>query len=161
MLVGLRSFMISSKYRVYMGSSMIVWSLRWLLLYLYSYKLDGSVTAGIEARFNIELVICVFKTKVLIILQWMVMYLWTLCNMWHVCWIMYDLHCMLAMNRDPSWYSTDYRVYKGSSMTVWLILRLLLYLCSYKLDGSVTAGIGARFNTKLVIWVFKTKVLFY
>jgi hypothetical protein len=27
--------------------------------------LDGSVTAGIEARFNIKFVICVFKTKVL------------------------------------------------------------------------------------------------
>ena len=38
MLVWLRSFMISSDYRVYMGSSMIVWSLRWLLLYLCSYK---------------------------------------------------------------------------------------------------------------------------
>ena len=38
---------------------------------------------------------------------------------------------------------------------------LPLYLCSYKLDGSVTAGIGARFNIKLVICVFKTKVLFY
>ena len=48
----------------------------------------------------------------------MVRYLWTLCNMWHVCWIMYDLGCMLAMNWDPSWYSTYYRVYMGSSMIV-------------------------------------------
>ena len=45
-------------------------------------------------------------------------YLWTLCNMWHVCWIMYDLGCMLMVNRDPLWYSTDYRVYMGSSMIV-------------------------------------------
>ena len=29
---------------------------------------------------------------------------------------MYDLGCMLMVNRDPSWYSTDYRVYMGSSM---------------------------------------------
>ena len=29
------------------------------------------------------------------------------------------------------------------------------------IDGSVIVDIGARFNTKLVIWVFKTKVLFY
>ena len=38
--------------------------------------------------------------------------------MWHVCWIMYDPGCMWIVNRDPSWYSTDYRVYMGSSMTV-------------------------------------------
>jgi hypothetical protein len=38
---------------------------------------------------------------------------------------------------------------------------LFLYLCSYNLDGSVTAGIRARFNIKHVICVFKTKVLFY
>ena len=41
------------------------------------------------------------------------------CNMWHVCLIMYDLGCMLTVNRDPSWYSKDYRVYIGSSMIVW------------------------------------------
>ena len=34
---------------------------------------------------------------------------------------------------------------------------LLLYLCSYKLDGSVIAGIRARFNI-IAIRVFKTKV---
>jgi hypothetical protein len=43
-VVGLKSFVISSDYQVYMGSSMTVWSQRWLLLYLCSYKLDGSVT---------------------------------------------------------------------------------------------------------------------
>ena len=87
----------------------------------------------------------------------MAIYLWTLCNMWHVCWIMYDLGCMMAINRDPSWYSLDYRVYMGSSMIVWLLRRLQLYLCSYKLDGSVIAGIRARFNI-IAICVFKTKV---
>ena len=74
----------------------------------------------------------------LIILWCLAMYLWTLYNMWHVCWIMYDLGCMLAMNRDPSWYSTDYRVYMGSSMKVLPLRGLPLYLSSYKLDGSVT-----------------------
>jgi hypothetical protein len=44
MLVGLKSFVISSDYRVYMCSSMMVWSFRWLLSYLCSYKSDGSVT---------------------------------------------------------------------------------------------------------------------
>ena len=37
-----------------------------LPLYLCSYKLDGSVTAGIRARFNI-IAICVFKTKVFVL----------------------------------------------------------------------------------------------
>ena len=55
-------------------------------------------------------------------------YIWTpmyvevlvnLCNMWLVCWIMYDLGCMLMVNRDPLWYLMDYWVYMGSSMTVW------------------------------------------
>ena len=32
-----------------------------------------------------------------------------------------------------------------------------LYLCSYKLVGSVTAGIRARFNIKHVLRLFKTK----
>jgi len=40
----LRSFKISSDYWVYMGSSMTVRSLRWLPLYLCSYKLIGSAT---------------------------------------------------------------------------------------------------------------------
>ena len=70
MRVGLKSYVVSSDYRVYMGSSMMVWSPRWLLLYLCSYKLVGSVTAGIEARFNIKHVICVFKTKVFVYKKW-------------------------------------------------------------------------------------------
>ena len=37
-----------------------------LPLYLCSYKLDGSVTASIRARFNI-IAICVFKTKVFVL----------------------------------------------------------------------------------------------
>ena len=37
-----------------------------LPLYLCSYKLDGSVIAGIRARFNI-IAICVFKTKVFVL----------------------------------------------------------------------------------------------
>ena len=87
-------------------------------------------------------------------------YLWTYCNMWLV--VLNHVRSWLVcwLNRDPSWYSTDYWIYMGSSVMVWLPWWLLLYLCSYKLDGSITAGIGARFNTKLVIWVFKTKVCF-
>ena len=38
---------------------------------------------------------------------------------------------------------------------------LPLYLCSYKLDGSVTASIEARFNAKLVTCVIKTKVFVF
>ena len=39
--------------------------------------------------------------------------------MWHVCWIMYDIGCMLMVNRDSSWYLIDYQVYMGSSTIVW------------------------------------------
>jgi hypothetical protein len=37
-----------------------------IVLYLRSYNLIGSVTAGIRARFNTKHVICVFKTKVFV-----------------------------------------------------------------------------------------------
>jgi hypothetical protein len=69
----------------------------------------------------------------------MELYLWTLCNVWHVCWIMYDLGCMLVESRPfvvlyglPGLYGLKY-----DSATAY---GLLLYLCSYKLDGSATGG---------------------
>ena len=71
-----------------------------------------------------------------------------LCNMWLVCWIMYDLGCMLGIIRDPSWYSMDYRVYMGSSMIVRPLQWLALYLCSYKLVGSATAVL-LKFERKI------------
>jgi len=37
---------------------------------------------------------------------------------------------------------------------------IVLYLCSYNLDGSVTYIVGARFNSKHVTCVFKTKLFF-
>ena len=52
-LVESRSFEISSDYRVYMGSSPLAWLPQRSLIHLNSYKLDGSVTAGIRARLNI------------------------------------------------------------------------------------------------------------
>ena len=65
------------------------------------------------------------------------LYLWTLCNVWHVYWIMYDLGCMLVESRSfmvidglPGLYGLKY-----DSTTAF---GLLLYLCSYKLDGSAT-----------------------
>jgi hypothetical protein len=67
MWVDLRSFMISLDYRIYIGSSMTVWLLQWLLLYLCSYKLDGSITASIGAIFNTKLVICIFESKVFVL----------------------------------------------------------------------------------------------
>ena len=73
------------------------------------------------------------------------MYLWTLCNMWHVCWILYDLGCCNRLSRPvvvldglPGLYG-----FKYDSATA---CGLLLYLYSYKLVGSATAGIRARFN---------------
>ena len=47
------------------------------------------------------------------------------CTILVVCWIIWD----------PSWYSTDYRVYMASSMTARSLRWLPLYLCSYKLVG--------------------------
>ena len=94
---------------------------------------------------------------------WTPMYardLWTTCEMdvtcGLLCWSMYDLGCM-QVGLKSFVVSVDYRVYMGSSMTVWSLWWLLSYLCSYKLVGSVTAGIRARFNIKHVICVFKTK----
>ena len=58
---------------------------------------------------------------------------------------MYDLGCMLVESRPfvvldglPGLYGLKY-----DSATA---CGLLLYLCSYKLDGSAIAGIGAKFN---------------
>ena len=75
----------------------------------------------------------------------MKMYLWTLYNMWHVCWILYDLGCCNRLSRAvvvldglPGLYG-----FKYDSATA---CGLLLYLYSYKLVGSATAGIRARFN---------------
>ena len=98
-----------------------------------------------------------------VITMWTLMYaryLWTTCEMdvtcGLLCWIMYDLGCM-QVGLKSFVVSVDYRVYMGSSMTVWSLPWLLLYLCSYKLVGSIIASIGARFNIKHVICVFKTK----
>ena len=65
------------------------------------------------------------------------LYLWTLCNVWHVCWIMYDLVCMLVESRSfvvldrlPGLYGLKY----DSAIACGLPL----YLGSYKLVGSTT-----------------------
>ena len=55
----------------------------------------------------------------------------------------------------------DYMIYMGSNVMVRLPRWLLLHLCSYKLDGSIIAGIGAGFNTKLVTCIIKKRFLFY
>ena len=55
----------------------------------------------------------------------------------------------VVLNRLPGLYGLKY-----DSATAY---GLPFYLCSYKLDGFVTAGIRARFNI-IAICVFKTKV---
>ena len=67
---------------------------------------------------------------------------------------MYDLGCMGIMVLDglPALYGLKY-----DSATA---CGLPLYLCSYKLIGSATAGIRARFNV-IVTSVFKTKVFVF
>ena len=78
---------------------------------------------------------------------------------------MYDLGCMLAMNRDPSWYSMDYRVYMGSSMIVrplvdchctcalinWTVLLQLV------LEQDLTLFATCVFKTK--VFVFENQFL--
>ena len=89
MQVGLKSFEISVDYRVYMGSSSRICALRRLFLYLCSYKLVGSVTAGIKARFNIKHVLRLFKTKVFIvktIFKLIVIYKWSKIKNFMVYW---------------------------------------------------------------------------
>ena len=68
------------------------------------------------------------------------LYLWTLCNVWHVCWIIYDLGCILVESSPlvvldglPGLYGLKY-----DSVTA---CGLPLYLCSYKLDGYATTVI--------------------
>ena len=67
----------------------------------------------------------------------LVNYLWNVCNMWLVMLNHYGLGCMQVGLKSFA-VSVDYWVYMGSSMIVRLLRWLLLYLCSYKLDGSVT-----------------------
>jgi hypothetical protein len=56
------------------------------------------------------------------------------CTILVVCWLVWD----------PSWYLSDYRVYMGSGVTVWPLRWPSLYLCSYKLDSSVTPPLPTR-----------------
>jgi hypothetical protein len=75
-----------------------------------------------------------------------------ICNL--LCWIMYDLGCMLV-GLKSFMVSSDYRVYMGSSITVRSLWWLLLYLCSYKLDGSVTLVLHALQDSKCLLWNFR------
>ena len=70
-------------------------------------------------------------------LRCMLNYLWTLCNMWLVCWIMYDLGCMLDYSRSFVILDGLLGLYglKYDSATT---CSLALYLCSYKLYSSFT-----------------------
>ena len=61
---------------------------------------------------------------------------------------MYDLGCMWIIYRDPSWYSTDYRGLYGLKYDSAITCGLPLYLCSYKLVGSVTLGIKPKLIRK-------------
>ena len=74
-----------------------------------------------------------------------------------LCWITTVLVCMSRVGWNPSWFP-DYRDYGILSTGIWSLRWLFLYLRSYDLVGSVTAGIRARFDIKHVICVFKTKV---
>jgi hypothetical protein len=79
------------------------------------------------------------------------------CNEWCVCWITTILVCMSKVVWNPSRF-LDYRDYGSLSLGIWSAQWLFLYLHSYNLVSSVTAGIRARFNTKHVICVFKISI---
>jgi hypothetical protein len=83
-------------------------------------------------------------------------YLWNVVTGDVLCWIIYDLGLFVGWSEILRDF-VDYQDYMGSSTEIWSLRRLFLYLCSYNLDSSMTASIGARFNIKHVICVFKTK----
>ena len=73
---------------------------------------------------------------------------------------MYDLGCMWIVYRDPSWYSMDYRVYMGSSMTV---RPLAGYYCTYALINWIVLLqlVSEQDSTLIATCVFKTKVFVF
>ena len=88
------------------------------------------------------------------------LYLWTLCNVWHACWIMYNLGYMLMVNWDPSWYSTDYPVYMGSSMTVRPLAGC--HCTCALINWSVLLQlVSEQDSTLIATCVFKTKVFVF
>jgi hypothetical protein len=60
-----------------------------------------------------------------------------------LCWITTILACLKSLM-----ISLDYRSYMGSSVRIWLLQWLFLYLCSYNLDGSVTLS---HFSSSLAL----------
>ena len=82
--------------------------------------------------------------------------MWDICELWCNMWLVMLNHVrswlVCWLNRDPSWYSMDYWIYMGSSVIVWLPWWLLLYLCSYKLDGSVTQIAANKLASRAQSW---------
>jgi hypothetical protein len=101
---------------------------------------------------------CVVIT--LLKLRCMLNYVWTCCNMWqcmlnHVRSWLYvgdDLRSFMILDGLPGLYGLKY--------DDWPLRWLLLYLCSYKLDSSVTVGIGTRFNINLSYVYLKQRLFF-
>ena len=70
---------------------------------------------------------------------------------------MYDLGCMWIINRDPLWYSIDYRVYMGSSMTVRPLAGC--HCTCALINWSVLLQLASEQDSTLIATcVFKTKV---
>ena len=70
---------------------------------------------------------------------------------------MHDLGCMLMVNRDPSWYSMDYQVYMGSSMTVRPLAGC--YCTCALINWTVLLQLASEQDSTLIATcVFKTKV---
>ena len=73
---------------------------------------------------------------------------------------MYDVGCMLMVNRDPLWYSTDYQVYMGTSMIVRL-LEVCHCTCAL-INWLVLLQLASEQDSTLIATcVFKTKVFVF
>ena len=73
---------------------------------------------------------------------------------------MYDLGCIWIVYRDPSWYSIDYRVYMGSSITVRPLAGC--HCTCALINWSVLLQlISEQDSTLIATYVFKTKVFVF
>jgi len=131
--------MSRSRARSLLSSSLVLllgWSWNWHVI-----KLSGCCFKTIVLPLLNHVVTNLFKLRCVVKLCSMTI----ICNLWWRCLIMYGLGCMLVESKSFE-VSSDYRVYMGSSPLAWLLLWSLIHLNSYKLDGSVTADIGARLS---------------
>ena len=112
----------------------------WIWLWNW-FVFELSVCDGLKLLYFRYLWTCFVITMCTLMYEVLVNYLWNGCNMWLFMLNYYDLGCVQVGLKSFT-VSVDYRVYMDSSMTVWSLRWLLLYLCSYKLVGSITLSLS-------------------